>query len=188
MAQFLEVIIETEKGIGEGFIRGFFRGRGITSPIYNLERIEVEKEGLKNLLSEFFHPGEEILHLLIKNDDFDCLKEAMNYFEKDGFVAKMKKTHLIKGVEAQFEISVFDKKRGEKIKKLLDESSKIIKERDFKEEKRGKGGGEVALYSIDHQYHLKGRGIIEGDDIELFINLYLQLSSLGVEFRKIKIE
>lgn len=185
MGRFTEVVLLTEKGIAEGFIRGFFRGRGDSSLILNLEREEIAEESLKEILEEFFHPAEEVLHLLIDENSENFLKDAVLSLRKEGFVCEEKSRKKHTKIKALFEVEIYDVKKGKEVKRILSKETevKISFEKELLEIERDKSG-KVELYAPEHSYELKGKGSIEGE-IEKSYHLIKKLRELSVEVKRI---
>ena len=57
---YVEMVIVTAKGMGEGFILGWLRARGDRSEILNLEREEIERESFREFLQELTHSSEDV--------------------------------------------------------------------------------------------------------------------------------
>lgn len=189
MKNYLEVVITTAEGIGEGFMRGYFRGAGDSSEIINLERRGLEHETFKGFLEEMIHPGEEILHLLIEEEKYGLLKEALKKLTDEGFggVEKVKKSY--KKISAKFNLKTYARKTGAEAKKLLTakRGDVLISFDEKPEESISENADGVELYAPDHPYELKANGKIEGS-IEEILPLLEKLGSLGVEFSKVKMD
>jgi hypothetical protein len=185
METYIEVVLLAQKGVTEGFIRGYFRGRGDFSLILNLEREEIERESFKEKVEEFLHPAEEILHLLIETNKEELLKEAISALKKEGFHCEVKTSKKHSKMKAFFEVEIYDSKRGKEVKKLLTEQKeiKISFDKELKEIEREKKE-KVELYAPEHSYELTGKGKIEGD-IETAYKLIQKLRDLSVTVKDI---
>jgi hypothetical protein len=189
MAQkFLEVVIAAAKGAGEGFIKGFFAGRGETSEIINLEREEIERESLKGLFEEFIHPGEEILHLLIPESDYKLLKEVLISLNEKGLGGLEKGTRAYEKMSAGFKIEVYNRQAGAEIKELLRELKAGI-DVEFKKELKEsirEEAEKIELYAPEHSYELRGSGQMTGAIGEI-LKVTRRLKELGVEMRDFRL-
>lgn len=188
MGKYLEVVLLTEKGIAEGFIRGFFKGRGDDSLILNLEKEEIAEESFKEILEEFLHPAQEILHLMMEEEKEELLKEAISAFKKEGFLCEQKSLKKHSRIKATFEIEIYDSKRGEEIKEILQRQKniKISFQKELKEIDREQTE-KIELYAPEHSYELKGKGTIEGD-IETTYKLIKKLRDLSVIIKNVNLD
>jgi hypothetical protein len=187
MMKFIEIVVEGENGLCEGFIKGYFRGKGNKSPIINLEKVELQSGDFSENLEEFLHPGEEILHLLIKEEDLSLFQEAAESCEKEGIICRQRVTKDRTSVSANFVLKIYDKKRGEIAKNLLKENEHCIKLKKGVVEKYNKEEEEIELYAPKHNYELKAKGVIEGNISEI-IDLYLKMKEVGFELKDVKLK
>lgn len=188
MGRFSEVVLLTEKGIAEGFIRGFFKGRGDDSLILNLEKEEIAEESFKEILEEFLHPAQEVLHLMVEENKEELLKEAIIALKKEGFVCEQKSLKKHSKIKATFEVEIYDSKRGKEIKKIITEQkiTKISFQKELKEIEREQRE-KLELYAPEHSYELKGKGTIEGD-IETTYKLIKKLRDLTVIIKNVNLD
>jgi hypothetical protein len=189
MAQrYVEAVLMTAKGIGEGFIRGWFRAKGDPSEIINLEREEITRESFRGLIEEFTHPGEEILHLLIPENNYPLLGEAVMKLNEEGFAAEDKGGKHYENISAEFKVEIYHQQSGTAAKKMLThpldgvtvEFKKKLKESVTKDAK------EVELYAPEHDYELKGSGVIQGS-IKEVLGLIKNLRENSAEIINIKL-
>lgn len=187
METYIEVVLLAQKGVAEGFIRGYFRGRGDNSIILNLEREEIEQESFKEIIAGFLHPAEEILHLLVLESKEELLKESISALRKEGFVCEEKSKKKRSKMTAFFEVEIYDSKRGKEVKRLLAEQKeiKISFDRELKEIERDKKE-KIELYAPEHSYELTGEGKIEGG-VETAYLLIQKLRDLSVTVKNIRL-
>lgn len=187
MEAYTEFILLAQKGVTEGFIRGYFRGKGDNSLILNLEKEEIERESFKEVITEFLHPAEEILHLLVLESKEELFKESISALKKEGFVCEEKSKKKHSKMKAFFEVKIYDSKRGKEVKKLLTEQKeiKISFDRELKEIERDKKE-KIELYAPEHSYELTGEGKIEGS-VESVYLLVQKLRDLSVTVNNIRL-
>ncbi|MCX7830045.1 MAG: hypothetical protein N2445_03165 [Acidobacteria bacterium] len=185
MSRHSEFVLLAQKGVAEGFIRGYFRGRGDDSLIINLEREEIERETIKEIITEFMHPAEEIVHLLIPENKEDIFKDALSALRKEGLVCKEKAVRKRSKLKAKFTVKIYVAKSGIEIKKILSEQKeiKISFDKELVEIEREKKE-KVELYAPEHSYELFGSGTVEGD-IEPVFKFIQKLRELSVEIKEI---
>lgn len=186
--KYVEMVIISAKGIGEGFVRGWLRSRGDMSEVMNLEREEIERESFKELLEEFAHPGEEILHILVPENARPAVLEALAALEKEGFPAAEKTWRPHAKASALFSLEIFNRDAGEKAKLLLekpDEGIRVEFKKNIRETVREDAEG-VELYAPEHSYELKGSGSF-GGEIAPALALVRELRTLGAEIKDIRL-
>ncbi len=185
--RYIEAIMVVQKGISEGFIRGFFRGKGDNSLILNMESEEIVQESLKEKIDQILHPAEEIIHILIPEDKEGLLKESISAMKKEGFLCDLKSERRHSKIRAEFNIEIYNVQIGKEVKRIISEAKevKISFEKKLEEILREEES-KVELYAPVHSYELKGKGKIEGD-IEPSIRLIQELRNFGVKFTKIAI-
>jgi len=184
--KYVEMVISTARGIGEGFIRGWLRARGDASEVLNLEREEIERESFRELLQELAHPGEEVAHLLVPEPARAAVMEALSALEKEGFPAAEKTFRAYSKASALFSIELFSREAGGKAKLLLEKPEEGVRVELRKKitETFREGAKGVELYAPEHSYELRAGGSIEGD-IRPVLSMIASLRSLGAEITKI---
>lgn len=183
--KYIEAVLFVQSGIAEGFIRGFFRGRGDNSLILNMETEGIVQESFKEKIEEALHPTFEIIHLLISEEKEELLKEAISSLKKEGFLCDLKSERKHSKIKAQFKIEIYDAQRGRAVKDLLNKVKevKVSFNKKIEEIKRDEKP-KVELYAPEHSYELRGKGMIEGE-IEPAFMLVQELRKTGVEIEKI---
>ncbi len=182
------MVIISAKGIGEGFVRGWLRARGDRSEVLNLEREEIERESLKELIEEFTHPGEDVMHILVPEPARPVVLEALSALEKEGFPAAEKASRTYGQASAQFSLEIFNAEAGEKAKLLLgkpEEGVRVEFRKPLRETNRKEADG-VELYAPEHSYELRAGGSI-GGEIRPVLSMIASLRSLGAEVKKINL-
>lgn len=186
--KFVEMVIITARGVGEGFVRGWLRARGDGSEIMNLEREEIERESFRELLEEFAHPGEEIVHLLVPEPARQAVLEALAGLEKEGFPAEEKASRAYENASALFSLEIFNRESGEKARLLLEKPGEGVRvefRKNIRETAR-EGAEGVELYAPEHPYEMKGSGSFSGD-IASVLALVSGLRALGAEVKNIRL-
>lgn len=153
-----------------GFLAGFFAGRGIDGEVFfcEQEKIEVsleEEEGIAGKLAEWIGFRRDMATSLVVEDAvFESVLEAIDEEKGDlGLAVEASRTVRAASFEIRFE--TFSDEAGLEIKKLIDFHPKGVRlGDDFKmEEKRREEAAGVEGYAPEHDYELKGAGIVEGD-------------------------
>lgn len=162
MATYREVVFQGSASAVEAFLAGFKQGKGWASELYVIcghQCIKTESTGHKIL--EALKLEKDITHVLISDPRTPAVVEAVKAAKEIGL--KVMANTLVKQASFGYKFYTANKRIGASIQRLLNGMPAGLKAIDPLEKALYNPGAKGAEgYAPEHDFELKGSGIIEG--------------------------
>jgi len=168
-----EIVVQTPRGWGLGFIRGYMHGRDKGGLILDAELEGFGCESLKEQMSELLDRSSDVLHLLVPEDLLPLVREAIQEGATVRGTTKILRERKIHGARFSFSFRIFSREHGRAILERcgnLPDGVRLSEDACFKEVEDPEAEG-VELYAPTHHYELRGKGAFEGS-VDGIVQLY----------------
>lgn len=161
-APYVHVLLEGNRDLIRGFIVGFSEGKGRRGEVFFCNDLSLDDGGPLKALAELVGFGEEQTVIVVDQDLFQELKDAVE--RREDIAMTVKRAEVIGEVAVAISFQTYSREVGNQLKALISQAPPTLQfSPPFQPmEKYNPEGRGVEAYTPLHDYELSYRGRIKG--------------------------